>query len=263
MSDEFAIPSAAGRAPTSAAYRARRAPAGTDGRWLMIAAAALGALLLVGMGGWAMFGRRPATIPVIEADARPLRVKPTDPGGMQVAGAEEMDPTERMAPSAETPAPEALRAQMQAGATPAPAAPRTAAPVPAPAAGAAPAPQPAPGALAAPGTSPLPDTPARPAAKTAPVATPATASSPKSAAGAVMVQLAAVDSEAVAQTEWQRLIRRMPDLLSDRRPVYQKIERDGRTIVRIRTGGFADIAEATEFCGKLKAKGGNCAIASF
>ena len=251
-----------GRPPISSAYRARRAVPGSGIKYVMMGAAGLGGLLLVGMTGWAMTGRRPATVPVIEADSRPIRVKPDNPGGMQVAGADEQDGAEKMAPAPETPAPQALRAQMQQSMSAAPAA------IGAPAA-APPAAVPAVGA--APGASPLPDTPTRPLAiarapaSSAPIPTaPAQAAlSAKSASGGALVQLAAVDSETAAQAEWQRLTKKMPDLLGDRRPTIQKAERDGKSIWRIRTGGFADIAEATGFCAKLRAKGGGCTIASF
>ena len=83
-----------------------------------------------------------------------------------------------------------------------------------------------------------------------------------SAAGP-LVQLAAVGSEQVAQSEWQRLAKRMPDLLNDRRPLVQRAEHDGHVVWRVRTGGFADIAEATGFCARVRSKGGACSIASF
>ena len=79
----------------------------------------------------------------------------------------------------------------------------------------------------------------------------------------MLVQLAALGSEQAAQTEWQRLAKRMPDLLQDRQPVVQRAEKDGNPIWRLRTGGFADIAEATGFCGKVRAKGADCSLASF
>ena len=75
-----------------------------------------------------------------------------------------------------------------------------------------------------------------------------------------MVQLAAVDSEAAATTEWQRLSRKAPDLLGDRKLAVSRTEKDGTTFWRVRTGGFADIAAAGEFCRKARAKGLGCSI---
>jgi cell division septation protein DedD len=177
-------------------------------------------------------------VPVIEADSRPVRVKPENAGGLQVAGAEDQvmgglgSKVQGMAPPVEVPAAQALQAQMP----PQAAVPQPAAPQPALAAGppVAAAPQPA---------APSPST-----ARQAP------------AAAGLLVQLAAVDSEDAAQSEWQRLAKRMPDLLGDRRPVVQRADRDGRAVWRVRTGGFADIADATAFCARLRAKGAACSI---
>ena len=72
-----------------------------------------------------------------------------------------------------------------------------------------------------------------------------------------------MESEAAAQAEWQRLQKRMPELLNDRRPTTLKAERDGHPIWRVRIAGFSDIADATGFCTKIRARGGNCAIAAF
>ncbi len=282
MSDDFHIPAlnpGGSRAQTMSShlpggYHARRGGRGGDGRLLKWAAAGLCGLLLLGGVGWAVVGRRPATVPVIEADSRPLRVKPDNPGGMQIAGADELGQgdtpgRDRMAPSAETPAPQALRAQMQQAAPEVPVpAPSTAAPppgAPAPAATAVAPPVvppvaagPAPVAAATPAPlapTPLPDTPARPAAKAAPAR-------PQPAGGTV-VQLGALASETAAQTEWQRLTRSAPELMGGKQSIVQKVERDGKTFWRLRTGGFADVADATEFCAKVRAKGSACTIASF
>lgn len=234
MSD-LHIPHPAGPARHTT-YRAARPSMDTGTRRMLLAAAGLGALLLAGMGVWAFTGRGAAVVPVIEADNRPLRVKPENPGGMQVVGGEDTGTGPRgMAPAAEVPAPQALRAQLAPAAAPAPVAPQPApvAVVPAP----APAPKPVPASAAAP--------------------------RPAQAGSATLVQLAAVDNEPAAQSEWQRLSRRMPELLGERRVVVQRAERDGKPIWRVRTGGFTDIADATEFCTRVRAKGANCSIASF
>jgi hypothetical protein len=85
---------------------------------------------------------------------------------------------------------------------------------------------------------------------------------PSAPVGHAAVQLAAVGSEEAALSEWQRLSHRMPDLLSGRQPTVSKTEHGGRTYYRLRTGGFADIAQATAFCEQVRAKGNGCMLTS-
>ena len=201
---------------------------------LLSAAAGLGGLLLTGLGGWALSGRHAAVVPVIEADSRPVRVRPENAGGLQVAGATGQaagvpgSRVQSLAPPAEVPAAQALRAQMPPPAVPQPALAPPAVVLP---------------MAAAPSVAAAPVAPTRQAPVTA-----------------TLVQLAAVNSEEAAQSEWQRLARRMPDLLGDHRPVVQRADRDGRAVWRVRTGGFTDIAEATAFCARVRAKGATCSI---
>ena len=210
-------------------------------------------VLGLGVGGYAMLARRPHGVPVIEADSRPLRVKPDNPGGMQVVGAEEQimggsgsgSQADAMAPAPEAPEPQVLRAQIQAARQPAP-------------------PPVQPAALAPPAMLPAvvaPAVPVNPAVVSkAPLVR--TASSVPAPAG-MEVQLAALETEQAAMNEWQHLAKRMPDLMASRRPTVLRAERDGKVFYRLRTGGFADTAQATAFCTQVKAKGGGCAIASF
>lgn len=281
MPDDLHIPPIQGRHIEYATYRPQQ---GGDRltRSLLLAAAALGGVLALGMGGWALLGRHPAAVPVIEADTRPLRVRPENAGGMQVAGADEQvmggqaSGAQTMAPAAEAPAPQALRAQMQPAALPgavpdAVQAPTAPPPAATSATASSPLDTPRPTARAAAGATP-PSRPAAPAPATptaaAPGASSATvASQPAPAAsvtgGGTMVQVAAMKTEGEAQAEWQRLSKRMPDALSGRNAVVQRAERDGKQVWRVRTGGFADVAEATAFCVRLRAKGANCTIAAF
>ena len=54
----------------------------------------------------------------------------------------------------------------------------------------------------------------------------------------------------------------MPDLLGSRQPDISKDEQHGRTWWRLRTGGFEQAAQATDFCARLRAKGLNCFVST-
>lgn len=234
---------------------------------------ALGVSLVVaaGIGLWSVAGPRNAVVPVIEADSRPIRVKPENPGGLQVSGTNDeimsgdAGPTgSRLAPPPETPEPKMLRArqqdpptaQMASVANVAVAIPPAGIPlVGIPLAGAAPATE-APSAIAGSAEK-------RTAAK--PVSTPSS-QPPISQSGATngtLVQFAALATEEAARAEWAQLNQRIPDLLGGHQPSFSRTERDGKVYWRVRTGGFADMAQATSFCQRARAKGAACAIASF
>ncbi len=220
-------------------------------------------------------------VPVVEADSRPLRVKPDKAGGMametgdEVLSANEKPGTETLAPAPEAPAPAALKrqaleaAQAEAAAQ---AARVAAAQPPAPVAAAPVAAAPAAPSVAAPPAAHVAAPPARPAAApvhtaaSAPVVTkPAIAPVPaapaaaaKPAAGGHSVQLAALVSEQAAQAEWDRIAKKSPALFAGHKPAITKFERDGKTFWRLRTTGFADPAQAAAFCNKAKADGLAC-----
>lgn len=244
MSDDLSIPS-----PT---YRVPRQRHGMDPatKRLALIACGLGTALVAVVGGWSVIGHRTAAIPIVQAEAGPMRVKPANPGGMQVAGTNEdilsgdgANTTDKLAPPPETPDPQALRAPPPPAPTPAPI---VAAAIPAPAPAAPAIKQPV-----------VPDKHPTPAVAAQQRAVPA------SKDAATMVQLAAVRSEDAAHEEWQRLAHRMPDLLGQRRPAISKIERDGHALWRVRTGGFSDTAQAVVFCERVRAKGAGCSVADF
>jgi SPOR domain len=257
--------------PSAATYRVPRRRGMDPGtKRLAIIAAGLGAALVAIVGVWSVGERHGGgRIPVIEADNRPIRVKPDNPGGLQFSGTNDEilsgdsgPQNGKLAPPPETPEPQALRAQE----TPPPKAENG------PASSAAPpaAPSPPVPARVAPLTAEAPHASAAPPPARAVEAAKAeaprkeAASHPASSFGhATAVQLAAVGSEEAAKAEWERLAKKMPDLLNGRRPAMVKSERDGRAFWRLRTGGFNDIAQATAFCERVRAKGGGCSIASF
>lgn len=283
-------------------YRVRR-PRGMDAntKRLVLAAGAIAAALVVLVGAYAIVGHRPSGTPEIAADTRPLRTKPENPGGMQIAGQNDAimgagpadsEKAAEMAPPPETPQPQALQAQerqarAEAARAAQPASPQPARPEAAPAAAARPAPAPAVATAPVATTTATPadarhaSTPAAPtkvalveppapprAAPPAPsraAAAPAAATAPAAGrlTGHAAVQLASLTTEAGARTEWERLNRKMPDLLRGRQPVVSKAEAEGRTFWRLRTAGFADASQARAFCDKVKAQGGGCTVATF
>lgn len=237
------------------------------------------ALIALGLGGALLLlfvlanlaGRRNGPLPVIEADPGPVRVRPANPGGLQIAGLSDAilsgdtsSQDDQLLPPPEAPAPQALaRAETasstqsetkQAASSPGPAQPAAPRPWVPPAAAAPPAP-PSPqatGAKPEASRAPLPSAPARPSAP--PLAPPGKG---------VAVQLAALGSEQAARGEWERLSKRMPDLLGGHQPDIVPSERDGRRFFRLRLGGFGDTAQASLFCDRARAKGAACSIASF
>jgi len=211
---------------------------------MALAAAGLGGALILAIGLWHVVSRhRVHEPPVIEADSRPLRVRPDNPGGLQVPGQDETimggtgsQEAEALAPPPETPAPQALRDQQQ---------------------------HPAQAAPAAPPVIEAPPQAAAPPAKPVPPPAAAKAAEKPQATGAVQVQLTAVDTEAAAHGEWQRISKRAPTLFQDRKPTIQKFDKNGQSLYRLRTGGFADAKQAGEFCAKVKAAGLTCTVANF
>ena len=267
MRDNLDIPAAAG-----AGYRVPRHRASDPNtRRMAIVAGAIGGSLLVLVGVWSLTGPRRGGVPIVEADARPLRVKPDKAGGLEVEGKDDaimgggIEGKTALAPAPEAPAPQALKAQATAAQAPSPAP----APAPAPAL-AQPAALTATPAVGHAAVSPLPDTKAPEAAgtkmpepKSDAKAADARSANKPARAGSAQVQLAALLTEQAAMAEWQRLEKKMPDLLGGYRPAVMKVERDGKTLYRLRTGGFADAGQATSFCDKVKAKGALCSVASF
>ena len=231
---------------------------------LALIAGGLGALLVTVVGGWSLLGHRPTGIPVIEAPSGPVRVKPVDPGGMQVMStqvAQTNGPAATaLAAGPEEPAPQALQAEVDAarhadapstrpvpGVAPAPAVAAKADTVPAP--------------VATPPAGGITDAPVPAPARA--LTTTQAAAKPVAPAGSYMVQLAALDTEPAAHAEWSHLSHQAPSLLDERTPVIVRVPRGDKAFFRLRVGGFVSLADAHLFCGKAKASGIACTVAEF
>jgi len=248
VSDDLSIPNPGYRANRVGQYgigqsRVRQGM-DPDTRRLVVFAGGLGIVLAALIGASTLIGRHSTEVPVIAADGRPIRVKPENPGGMKIDGAENDvfsggsdTANAKLAPPPENPDAKALRT------TAATAPPVTAS---------------APVGVAL----PLPPPPVtKPAV--APAASAAAEAHPPASAHQTIVQLAALTSEEAARSEWQQLSKSMPDLLNGRQPVFSRTERYGHTFWRVRTAGFADVAQARTFCDRVRAKGAGCSVADF
>ncbi|WP_395673604.1 SPOR domain-containing protein [Phenylobacterium sp.] len=209
-------------------------------------------------------GQAPQTVgaPVAEMKAQaPAEAQPQDPAaGLQIYRSEGGELTEaapQFAPPPEQPQPR-----------PQPGPPPPTVVVAPPAAPAAPAAQPAlrPALPAAqpPAVRPAPAAPvaAAPAPVAAPkptaVAAPKPSPTPTPAGGAV-VQIGAVSSTVLADKAWNEAIAAAGGGPGRGKSV-ERIERNGSVLYRTAVTGFADRAQATAFCNRLKAAGKSCFV---
>ncbi len=264
-------------------YRRRVNPEKPDPSMRKLALGAVAVCALVLGGVWVLSVKNgPHQVPVVQPDPKPLRVKPKNPGGMQVDGLDDAmlnggagAGTDKLAPPPEVPAPQALAAQE--GGVPTPDGRAPAGPAVMPPQALTPGTQPlayAAPALAAP--PPMTEAPAAPAAPVAPstavasmpnvphpIQVPAPPMTVPANAAGVAVQLGALPSRPAAVAEWRRLVAKIPGAFAGHRPKISSVTHDGRVLWRLRTDGFADIASATAFCGKARAAGAACTIADF
>ena len=233
----------------------------------------------------------PGVTPLIKADTSPTKVRPEQPGGMDVphqdklvlntlaGGKSDAPPVERLLPPPETPLPRPTAGAAAATPTPAPAgapAPVANAPSVPPKIGPAPITAPA-----APAAATTPATPAAPPAHAptqiaaapapatvAPAPKPADKSpsapakvTPAAAPGSgFKVQLVSVKQQGETAQEWARLQHSFPELV----PLHMSVMRvdlgDKGVWYRIYGGPLADAAAAGQLCSALKAKNQGCVV---
>lgn len=103
--------------------------------------------------------------------------------------------------------------------------------------------------------------PATTAAVAAPARPEAAAVAPQTdPAGTHRVQVVAVQSQAQAESEWQRISRLYPDLLGGSELFIQQIDLGDRGIwYRVQAGTFAR-SDANQVCATIQARGGDCIV---
>jgi hypothetical protein len=227
---------------------------------IIVAGSVLAAGAVIAALVWGFSRGSSRNAPLIEADARPIKIRPDNPGGLRVPNQDELIFDRNrgarsaapggLAPEAENPRVDQLRSQLAERA-----AQEAARNAPPPA-------SPAPAQPAAPATPSAPATASALNAPSLPAPVPATAERfAPLANGRVQVQLGALPSETGARGEWDRLQKRAPELLGNRRVSLAPFDREGQTtLYRIRTGGFADAATARAFCDEMKTRSIPCMV---
>ena len=75
------------------------------------------------------------------------------------------------------------------------------------------------------------------------------------------MQISSQRSEAEAQSSFRSLQGKFPSLLGDRQPIIRRADLGDKGIYfRSLVGGFSSQDQATQFCGNLKAAGGQCVV---
>ncbi|HTZ78684.1 MAG TPA: SPOR domain-containing protein [Stellaceae bacterium] len=200
-------------------------------------------------------------VPLLRADTQPIKVKPEDPGGMEIPNRNRLvfdqkasETTERLLPPPETPLPRPAPPPPEPTATPEapqPAVAQAAAPV-APAA-AAPAPPPA---------APAQQQPAAVAEQHPPQS----AALPPALKGTAIgrgyrLQVGAVRTAESAAQEWARIKRQNGDLVGSLGVATERVDLgDKGVFYRIQAGPLADGAEADRICSALRQRNVGCLL---
>lgn len=187
---------------------------------------------------------------LIEAPAQPYKVRPDDPGGMDIPDQDKYvldgeapasQPLSRLAPGAETPAPRDVPGGYVTLPDEAPETPE--------AIDAADSAQ----AILEAARQSSAGSPAAPAPK---AATPAAAAPEKP----FLIQLGAFSTREKAQAGWDIFAGKYPDQLGGLEADLERATIGGKDMVRLRAAGFATRDEAEKRCAALKVLGQNCLI---
>lgn len=205
----------------------------------------------------------PESVPLIHADARPTKIRPEEPGGMQIPNQDRLvfsqlpgpASVEKLLPPPETPLPRPVPPQDSlAEAAPSAAPPPPAAPT-GPSGTALPPP-------AAPPSAAMAMTPLAPTASPPPqIAVLPNPSAPSPDRRGYRLQLGSVRTPEGAKQEWDRLKRLNSDLLGALGFTAERAALGERgTFYRIQAGPIADSASAERICGELRHRNIGCIL---
>lgn len=247
-------------------YRGFDAREAETARGPLILVLAIGVLLIFGAVVWNTYrqGVRPAGegLPSVLAEEAPIKTAPAEAGGAVVENTDirffdEMDASDRE-PAAEPAFAEAglagaseVRGGLPANLRRGPVEPVT------DLAGIAP-----PAGSAAGAAAPVDGAPAAaPQAAAAPLPQGPRSRFVFAADGAYLVQIAALRSEAAAESQWKRVTASAPELYYGATKIIQRADLGSEGVFfRLRVGAFADRSEASAFCDAVKEAGANCIV---
>lgn len=239
-----------------------------SGRFVSIALA-LGALAVFVAIVWYAYdqGRQAgseAVAPLIKAPGKPVKIKPSDPGGMAVPNRDKVifegvseggeQRVERLLPPPETPLPPPAKPAADGATETAPAARASLIPPPPKVAKGSAAPK----AAAAPKNPVQAPTSATPQAESKPTQVAKAVAKP--AAGTYRVQIAAVRSAKAARAEWARLQRKNKDVLGSLTFASQKVDLGAKGVFYRIQAGMVARAEARKICATLRARKQPCLV---
>lgn len=205
--------------------------------------------------------------PLIRADTAPTKVRPDEPGGLDVPhrdklvyetlnGDGEEEPVERLLPPPEEPVSKPVPSEVAVATAP----PLPSAPVTQVTAEPVPPPPPLPGRPPAAAPEAPPEPPPAPAS--APAAPPAAPVTKTAALGVFRIQLASYRQAAAATQGWHRLSKAHPELLAELSPAVIRVDLGAEKGIyyRLLAGPLADQGSADTLCERLKAKKVGCLV---
>lgn len=246
------------------------------GALIGLAAAAGAAWYILGTGSSGN-STAPQEVPVVKSEKAPVKVRPADPGGLEVPNQDKLVynrvDQNAVKPEVEHLLPQPAQPKDMPAAQPAdklgdgmaplpaaPALPEAVKPVEAAKVTPPPAEAPKPAAAPAPKVEAVKPAPVAKAEAVKPAAAPAAAPA-KAGSGAWQVQLAALREEASAQSEWTRAVKKAPELGKLPHQVLRADLGAKGVFYRLRAGDFASREQADAMCDGLKAKGVGCVVA--